>query len=245
MRRTERAGRHASDRQIQLAALLLTTVISLTFLIYHPRHPEFASSRQHADLRRELHVGFEAIQLQARDSRMLDPPTPSQPMLLSMPLYVPSNRSAHRSVVLQGDLSLAIPKKRTASASPKITAKAQVVWRAGSWISRVGSRGALPYNHMAMIEQLPNNKLVAVWQASEEGEGTPDQHLRIAYSKDSDGRSWGESYKLDIEKGSKFPVWSPVLQWSDHDAQPNEGTLWLIYTMSTEHCRAPGRRDVW
>lgn len=41
MRRTERAGRHASDRQIQLAALLLTTVISLTFLIYHPRHPEF------------------------------------------------------------------------------------------------------------------------------------------------------------------------------------------------------------
>eukprot|EP00959_Pyramimonas_sp_CCMP1952_P053018 1109042-Pyramimonas_sp.AAC.2 len=70
--------------------------------------------------------------------------------------------------------------------------------------------GALPYNHMGMVERMPNGTLIAAWQTSKIGEGRPDMHIRLSYSLDPAGRHWAPSYKAPVHKAHIGPRWSPV-----------------------------------
>jgi len=94
------------------------------------------------------------------------------------------------------------------------------------------------YTHMAMIERMPNDDLVAVWQAAPSAgnethmrlgvEGLDVQHILISYSRDPEGNRWTSPQQVPIRQSGA--LWSPVLH-VDID-----GVLWLFYSESA-YCR--------
>jgi len=96
------------------------------------------------------------------------------------------------------------------------------------------------YMHMAMLAQLPTGTFLSAWQASpivlddlqEQDrlaiEGLDLQHIRMSYSKDTEGRLWSASKRVPIPQ--KAALWSPVLH-VDH-----AGRAWLFYSESAA-CR--------
>ncbi|KAK3269541.1 hypothetical protein CYMTET_22021 [Cymbomonas tetramitiformis] len=133
----------------------------------------------------------------------------------------------------------------------KIAAKV-VGSRKAAFVSQAGTKDALSYNHMAMVEVLPGGHMMTVWQGSVEGEGNKDQHLQYAFSVDPTGREWTAAKSIKWTQGpdafnGETPRWSPVLQWVGEDGSTTvshnadaRGVVQLIYTQSTKQCRAPG-----
>ncbi len=87
--------------------------------------------------------------------------------------------------------------------------------------------GSLQYNHMAMLEQLPNASLALAWQASSGIEGVADQHIVLSVSNDESGKTWGPPQKIPLR--NEGPVWSPVLTFDER-----RNALILFYAESSD-----------
>lgn len=61
------------------------------------------------------------------------------------------------------------------------------IYQNGHNVTVGGKVGVLTYSHMAMIELLPDGRLVAAWQGSHTIEGATDQRIYLAYSEDEEG----------------------------------------------------------
>eukprot|EP00240_Pyramimonas_obovata_P002460 CAMPEP_0118927538 /NCGR_PEP_ID=MMETSP1169-20130426/4979_1 /TAXON_ID=36882 /ORGANISM="Pyramimonas obovata, Strain CCMP722" /LENGTH=777 /DNA_ID=CAMNT_0006869307 /DNA_START=190 /DNA_END=2524 /DNA_ORIENTATION=+ len=105
-----------------------------------------------------------------------------------------------------------------------------------------GEPVSLIYSHMAMLELLPDGRLVAAWQGSGIIEGATDQRIYLSYSKDKEGKRWEQPTSMP-ESLREAGQWSPVLH-----ADP-KGQLWVFYAESSTAClrrtiRRPGRAVV-
>jgi predicted neuraminidase len=99
------------------------------------------------------------------------------------------------------------------------------------------------YSHMAMIELLPDGRLIAAWQGSAQIEGGTDQRIYLTTSKDKEGRRWEVPTSMP-ESLRLAGQWSPVLHM---DAA--QGILWVFYAESSTDClrrtiKRPGRAVV-
>lgn len=102
---------------------------------------------------------------------------------------------------------------------------AQATVRKSYWVEThsEGNR----YMHMLALERLHNGTVLGVWQASEEGEGTDDQHIQLAVSRD--GGRWSKSWKLPVNQGLGAQ-WAPVPYVAD------DGVVHLFYAESEGEC---------
>jgi len=92
-----------------------------------------------------------------------------------------------------------------------------------------GKSVLLNYTHMSMIEAIPGGKLMAAWQGSSSIEGTEDQRIWLAVSKDYYGRHW-ETPTPVPDRFAKAAMWSPVLHCD------GDGRVWLFYSESNPNC---------
>jgi len=99
--------------------------------------------------------------------------------------------------------------------------------------------GVLGYNHMAMLEWLPDARRIAIaWQAARSSEGSASQVLFTSYSDDM-GSTWAEPAHVQ-RGGSSQPgvLWSPVLHYIQEKAE-----LLLFYSESIACLRPAKMRD--
>ena len=95
------------------------------------------------------------------------------------------------------------------------------------WVASLGT-GALKdikYSHMPTIAALPDGTLAAAFQCTTSIEGAPDQHIRLATSKDG-ARTWSEPLPV-VGHDSHAAVWGPVLFVDEIS-----GRLLLFYSLS-------------
>eukprot|EP00899_Mesostigma_viride_P008044 jgi/Mesvir1/17240/Mv07652-RA.2 len=92
-----------------------------------------------------------------------------------------------------------------------------------SWVSNL--KPSLHYNHMITMARMANGTLAAAWQASVESEGSEDQHIRLTFSTDKEGRHWQPSRKLKVRRDGA--QWSPVLHFDVASSQ-----LFLFFSES-------------
>eukprot|EP00239_Pterosperma_sp_CCMP1384_P004644 CAMPEP_0197852460 /NCGR_PEP_ID=MMETSP1438-20131217/20649_1 /TAXON_ID=1461541 /ORGANISM="Pterosperma sp., Strain CCMP1384" /LENGTH=139 /DNA_ID=CAMNT_0043466527 /DNA_START=101 /DNA_END=518 /DNA_ORIENTATION=+ len=93
-----------------------------------------------------------------------------------------------------------------------------------------GTKRWLNYTHMSMLEQMPGGKLMAAWQAAPVMEGTPEQRIWYARSRDRVGRAWEKPQQIP-EHHFRAAVWSPVLHFDKTSA-----CLWLFFAESSPKC---------
>eukprot|EP00958_Prasinococcus_capsulatus_P015916 scaffold1741_cov409-Prasinococcus_capsulatus_cf.AAC.15 len=108
-------------------------------------------------------------------------------------------------------------------------------FRQARWIFRKGAAAGLAYNHMAMMEALPNGTLAAAWQAAEVIEGGLDMRIWFAFSEDPLGREWAAPRQARedlVDVPSAGAQWAPVLHFDT-----STGKLWLFYAESRDCIR--------
>ncbi|KAK3256458.1 hypothetical protein CYMTET_34407 [Cymbomonas tetramitiformis] len=111
-----------------------------------------------------------------------------------------------------------------------------IVFKNGGVAMVDGKQTNLIYSHMAMIEMLPDGRLVAAWQGSAVIEGAQDQRIYMSFSIDEDGREWGLPQSMP-DALREAGQWSPVLHVDVF------GLLWLFYAETSVAClRKPIRR---
>jgi hypothetical protein len=76
-------------------------------------------------------------------------------------------------------------------------------------VTRVVASKSFKYQHMTMIEKLPNGELILAYQASAVGEGHPDQSIYLVRSYDG-GNTWSEPpQKIASDPLGQVPYWGP------------------------------------
>lgn len=90
------------------------------------------------------------------------------------------------------------------------------------------------YTHMAMVNQLSDGRLIAMWQAAPglgnesaarlAVEGLDMQHIQFSISKDREGMAWLPPQRVPIKQTGA--LWSPVVHVDRH------GHVWLFYSES-------------